>query len=343
MVAKTSSDPRLILRFGDYADVSTVTKFIEEHWKQGHVLSRDRELFEYMYLENDGRLNFALAFEPLSNELIAILGYIPSDALHSRISLSMWKSRPDAHLRKYKAGLVVLRFLIDELKPRSIFSTGISADTRDVYKFLGYSCDTMNHHVIVNSQLNDFGIIKNPPVTSFYAHSSESVASSIAVISSVEDLRYAASKLDFAETLKDVEYVSHRYLNHPRFKYEVREVLLKNKTVGILFFRRLFANNRSCIRIIDVFGAETCLKSAIGPLAQEMLMNGDEYIDLLSWGLDGSQLNEAGFANCREFADCVVPEYFSPFSQTNVDRWLFTNLPDTEIIYKGDGDQDRPN
>ncbi len=296
-----------------------------------------------MYLEKNGRLNFVIAFDPQSNEVIAILGYIPSDALHSRISLSMWKARPDAHLRKYKAGLAVLRFLIDELKPRSIFSTGISADTRDIYRFLGYSCDVMNHHVIVNNELAEFKIIKNPPASSFCSKSSDSAMSSFGVIKSDEELRNAASKLEFAKTLKSVEYLCHRYLNHPRFKYEVREVLLNARTVGFLFFRRLFANGRSCIRIIDVIGAETCIKSAIGPLVQEMFMNGDEYIDLLSWGLDGGQLNEAGFANCCEFTECVVPEYFSPFSQTTVERWLFTNLPDTEIIYKGDGDQDRPN
>ena len=97
------------------------------------------------------------------------------------------------------------------------------------------------------------------------------------------------------------------------------------------------------MRIIDVVGAEACLKSAIRPLVLEMQQNGDEYIDLLSWGLDGSQIKEIGFNDCRELVDCVVPEYFSPFSQSNVDRWLFTNLPGTEIIYKGDGDQDRPN
>ena len=343
MVAKTSSDPRLILRFGDNADVSIVARFIEEHWKQGHILSRDRELFEYMFLERNGRLNFVIAFDPQSNEVIAILGYIPSDALHSRISLSMWKARPDAHLRKYKAGFAVLRFLIDELKPKSIFSTGISANTRDVYKFLGYSCDAMNHHVIVNNEINEFKIIKNPPLVSLYSQSSNSTLSSLVVIDTDKDLRNAASKLDFAETLKDVEYLIHRYLQHPRFKYEVREVLLNARTVGVLVFRRSFANDQSCIRIIDVIGAETCLKSAIGPLTQEMTANGDEYIDLMSWGLDSTQIKDAGFTNCREFADCVVPEYFSPFSQTNVDRWLFTNLPDTEIIYKGDGDQDRPN
>ena len=332
-----------LLRFANNSDQDEIASFINDYWKQGHVLSRDRELFEYMFLGKDGQLNFVIALDPQSNEVIATLGFIPSDAPHSRIFLSMWKSRPDAHLRKYRAGLSVLRFLIDELKPKSIFSTGISAETRDIYKFLRYSCDVMNHHVIVNNEISDFKIIKNPPVQSTYSQSSDSVTPTLVVINSDNELRNAASKLEFIQTLKDSDYFCHRYLRHPRFKYEVREVLSNNKTVGVVFFRRLFANNRSCIRIIDVIGGEICLKSAIEPLVQEMTANGDEYIDLMSWGLDSNQLKEAGFANCREFADCVVPEYFSPFSQTNVDRWLFTNLPDTEIIYKGDGDQDRPN
>ena len=343
MAAKTSPNPRLNLRFGDHADIETVSNFIDQHWQIGHVLSRDRELLDYMFLEKDGRLNFALAFEPLSNELIAILGYLPTNVSHSRISLSMWKARPDAHLRQYKAGLAVLRFLIDGLKPKSIFSTGISADTRDIYRFLGYSCDVMNHHVIVNQETSEFRIIKNPPNLSFFRPPTDHGVSCFAMITTEEDLRRVAMGLDFGTTLKDIDYLCHRYLNHPRFRYEIREVVSDVKTVGILVFRRSFANDRSCIRVIDVIGAEACLKSAIRPLVLEMQQNGDEYIDLLSWGLDSNQLNEAGFANCREFTDCVVPEYFSPFSQTTVERWLFTNLPDTEIIYKGDGDQDRPN
>ena len=331
------------VRFGHSSDIHRVQSFIHTHWSEGHVLSRDKELFEYMYLEKDGRLNFVIAVDPISDEVIAILGYIPSDALHSRISLSMWKSRSDAHLRNYKAGLAVLRFLIDGLKPKSIFSAGINVKTRDVYEFLGYSCSAMNHHVIVNNEMSDFQIIKNPPKTSFLQPSPGHAASSLVVITTDEKLHRVAKGLDFAETLKDANYLCHRYLNHPRFNYEIREVILNAKTVGILAFRRSFANDRSCIRIIDVVGAELCLRSAIVPLVQEMYQNGDEYIDLLSWGLNGDQIKEIGFTDCRELSDCVVPEYFSPFSQTNVDRWLFTNLPETEIIYKGDGDQDRPN
>lgn len=333
----------LSLRFASRSDIDRTTAFVNQYYQKNHILWLDRELFEYMYLENDGRLNFVMAFEPNSDALIAILGYIPSDAAHSRISLSMWKSRSDSHLRQYKAGLAVLRFLINELKPKSIFSTGISADTRDVYRFLGYSCDVMNHHVLVNNQISDFRIITNPPTASHEHLSDDPAVYSLAQLNTDEELRRAAASLNFSETLKDVDYLCHRYLHHPRFKYEIREVIQNAKTVGILVFRRSFANGSSCIRIIDVVGAENCLKSAVRPLVQEMQQNGDEYIDLLSWGLDGEQIKDLGFNDCREFTDCVVPEYFSPFSQTNVDRLLFTNLPNAEIIYKGDGDQDRPN
>ena len=332
-----------MLRFAISTDVELIISFIDEHWKRGHVFARDRELFEYMYLEQDGRLNFVIAIDPLSDKVIAILGYIPSDSLHSRISLSMWKSRSDPSLRKYRGGLSVLKFLVTELKPLSIFSSGILSETRDMFNFLGYSCDAMNHHVIVNNEISDFQIIQNPPKTSFLQPFSDHGESSLAVITTDEELRRVANGLDFAETLKDADYLCHRYLNHPRFNYEIREVISIANPVGILVFRRSFANDRSCIRIIDVVGAELCLRSAIVPLVQEMQQNGDEYIDLLSWGLDLDQIKEIGFTDCRELADCVVPEYFSPFSQTNVDRWLFTNLPESEIIFKGDGDQDRPN
>lgn len=331
------------IRFANISDLHQISRFIHSHWSHGHVLTRDRELFEYMYLEKDGRLNFVVAFEPQSDDPIAILGYIPSDALHSRISLSMWKARSEPHLREYKAGLAVFRFLIEALKPKSIFSTGISKDTQEFYKFLGYSCDVMNHHVIVNSEVKDFRIIKNPPHPNNEAMASEIVLSTLTIISTNEELRNHVAGLSFSATLKDTDYLCHRYIDHPRFKYEVRGVRLADKTIGILVFRRSHANNRSCIRIIDVIGDEICLSSATRPLIQEMLGNGDEYIDLLSWGLDSKKIHRIGFTDVRDFADCVVPEYFSPFSQTNVDRFLFTNLPEIEIFYKGDGDQDRPN
>ena len=343
MVAKTSSDPRLVLRFGDNADVGIVTKFIDEHWKPGHILSRDRELFEYMYLEKDGRLNFVIAIDPQSDKVIAILGYIPSNELHSRISLSMWMSHPDEQSRNHKTGLSVLRFLLNEVKPKSIFSAGINEDTKIVYEFLGYSCGLMDHFVLVNKELDEYRILKNPPKSSLVQPVSDRAACSYRTVGSETHLCKILSDLDFDLKMKDATYLCHRYFRHPRFTYEIREVLVNGETAGIVVFRRFFAMGRSCVRIIDVIGGEKCLGAAVHPLIREMLVKRDEYIDLLCWGLDRDQVKEIGFFDRRESVEFVVPDFFSPFTQANIDRWFFTNLPDTEKIFKGDGDQDRPN
>ena len=343
MVAKTRPSPRLKVRFGDHADIETVTNFIEQHWQRGHVLAHDRELFEYMYLEKDGRLNFALAFDPLSDELIAILGYLPTDSSHSRISLSMWKARADSELRKYMAGLAVLRFLLDQIKPKSIFSTGISPNTRDVYRFMGYSCSLMSHYVIINDQIVDFKILLNSGEPVVSKPSKRVASASVISVETEFDLQRIAQNFNLAESRKDTEYLVHRYLDHPRFQYSLREVIVENETRGLVIFRRSFANSRSCIRIVDLIGGELCLAAAIRTLTEEMIANGDEYIDLLSWGLDNRQLKEMGFLDCRDIPGCIVPEFFSPFSQTKIERWLFTNLPESEKFFKGDGDQDRPN
>jgi len=343
MVAKTNLDSRLILRFGDYADIGIVTKFIDEHWKPGHILTRDRELFEYLYLEKNGRLNFVIAIDEHSGEMVAMLGYIPTDKSHSRIGLSMWMSRPDATIRQRKVGLSVLRFLINEVKPKRIFSSGIGPDTKIVYEFLGYFCDRMDHFVLVNNQIDEFRIIKNPPRSIFDQLISDSSFGSLSVVSTEKDLRHALSDFEFDLNPKDADYFCHRYLSHPRFKYEIRKVLVDGVVTGVIVFRRSFALNRSCIRIIDVIGGEESLRLATKSLTCEMITNGDEYIDLLCWGLNSDHVQETGFFDRREFVDCIVPDYFSPFLQSNSDCWLFTNSPSSEKIFKGDGDQDRPN
>ena len=38
----------------------------------------------------------------------------------------------------------------------------------------------------------------------------------------------------------------------------------------------------------------------------------------------------------------IIPEYFSPFEQKNVDIYYMSEM-DKPILFKGDGDMDRPN
>jgi len=208
---------------------------------------------------------------------------------------------------------------------------------------MGYSTGIMNHHIVLNKDLKDYKIIIYPPSHSQTVGVGQMENVTVKRILSALDLKTSLSKLDLEKYGKDFEYFCHRYIDHPRFDYEIVEVLVTDQLLGMVIYRRCFVDRRSCIRIIDVVGGVLCLRGALTFLKTEMTMHRDEYIDLVSWGLDKDELKSAGFIDRREFPSCVVPEHFSPFSPVNKDSWVFSNLPHVEHLFKGDGDLDRPN
>jgi len=343
MAAEINNNSRLSVRFARRQDVTTVMEFIGKYWKSSHILSYDRELFEYLYLERDENLNFVIATEVSSSRVVAILGFIPTNSSRSRVSLALWKAVNDKELPVLHPGLACFRYLVKELAPESLFCVGINPETRVIYEFMGYSTGIMNHHVVVNRELREYQIISNPPKGIQSEKSPRIDNYSINKIVSSIHLRTSAAKLNFEKYGKDIDYLSHRYLNHPIFKYEIMEVLDRGEVLGLVIFRRCFVGENSCMRIIDVVGGLNCLRGAVDFLIDEINRCGDEYVDLVSWGLDKTEIENIGFIDRREHSDCVVPEHFSPFRPLNKDIWFFSNLPNAEQFFKGDGDLDRPN
>ena len=331
MVVAINNNSQLSVRFAKKHDVAAVMKYIAE-WKNGHILSHDQELFEYMYLGSDDDVNFVIASEISTGRVVAILGFIPTNTSRSRVSLALWKSVNDKDQRALQPGLACFRFLINELSPKSLFCVGINANTRVIYEFMGYSTGLMSHHFVVNNNLEDYKIILNPPNVVSSKSDLISENYSVSRIANSSDLRTAATKLQIEKFGKDADYLCHRFVDHPIFKYEIIEVMEFGKIIGIVVYRRCFVQKNSCIRIIDVAGGAYCLKGARQYLADEMMKFGDEYIDLVSWGLDKTELENIGFADRREHIDCTVPEHFSPFSRLNRDIWFFSNLPDAEPV-----------
>lgn len=343
MVAEINNNSGLSVRFASKQDVTTVMEFIGKYWKSDHILSYDRELVEYLYLEKDETLNFVTASEVASGRLVAILGFIPTTTSGFRISLALWKAVNDKELRPLHAGLACLRYLVDEMSPKSIFCVGINEKTRVIYEYMGYSTLLMNHHFIVNSFLNAHNIIYDPPLILQGLGARDLDDYCVNLIVGSATLRITAANLNLEKYPKDIDYLCHRYIDHPRFAYKIIEILKQGQIIGLIFFRRVYVDKNSCIRIIDVIGGIPCLEGGVAFLIDEMTKNGDEYIDLVSWGLDEKELERIGFANRREHLDCVVPEHFSPFVRSNKDIWCFTNLPASEQFFRGDGDLDRPN
>jgi hypothetical protein len=212
MVAEINNNSRLSVRFAKKQDVTAVMDFICRYWKSDHILSYDRELVEYLYLETNENLNFVIATEISSGRLVAILGFIPTNSSRSRVALALWKAVNEKDLRVLQPGLACFRFLIKELSPESLFCVGIDENTKAIYEFMGYSTGIMNHHIVLNKDLKDYKIIIYPPSHSQTVGVGQMENVTVKRILSALDLKTSLSKLDLEKYGKDFEYFCHRYI-----------------------------------------------------------------------------------------------------------------------------------
>ena len=57
-------------------DELKVREFINQEWRENHVLAKSKDLFDWQYMNKDGSYNFIVA--KLGNNIIGILGFIPT-------------------------------------------------------------------------------------------------------------------------------------------------------------------------------------------------------------------------------------------------------------------------
>ncbi len=97
------------------------------------------------------------------------------------------------------------------------------------------------------------------------------------------------------------------------------------------------------LRVIDYMGDVGELKYLGGAFEELIHVSEYEYIDFYCYGVDEEILNKAGFVK-KQFNDVnIIPNYFEPFVQQNIDINFATSEADNFYMFKGDGDQDRPN
>ena len=72
------------------------------------------------------------------------------------------------------------------------------------------------------------------------------------------------------------------------------------------------------------------------------LLKGYEYIDFYLYGIEDDILRDAGFVLQDDDVN-IIPNYFEPFVQKNISLDFYADSLEEIILFKGDGDQDRPN
>ena len=138
-------------------EIDEIMNFIDKEWKKNHILSKNKELFEYDFREEE-LLNFIIAKSP-NNQILGLIGYIKSNTSnHSDIWASIWKV---SSLNKYPLlGLYLLNYLRKKIHYRHFIVSGINKNTIDIYKRLGMQTGILKQAYILNPCKKGFEIAK---------------------------------------------------------------------------------------------------------------------------------------------------------------------------------------
>lgn len=307
--------------------------FIHNHWRQNHIMSVHNELIDWQHLEGN-KYTILGCFK--EGQLLGIVGYIDYAKFDSTIAAgdvycAIWQVSPEA-----PGGIGVA--LLDKLikMSNSVTILGISEVAKQIYSLYGFTLDKMNHYYLLNPHVEQYKIAK---VTSsvekennhrFHYQLEECKGTTFNV---AED----------AACTKTQTYLLNRYVNHPLYTYRLFNLLDDEKTLRLtIVIREQEAQQSKCLRLVDMVGDFSNAEGMEGSLINLMQELNAEYIDCYNYGYDSVIFEKNGFSEVK--APVIIPNYFEPFEQKNISIDIaYKSKGDKPILFKGDGDQDRPN
>ena len=328
------------------ADVEAVMGFINDHWRNGHILAISRPLFDWQHACGDGTYNFLLAWDSASR-LLGVLGYIPAGRYNPTLAtaddliwLALWKIRPDAG--QAGLGLALLRELGRLYPGAQIGVNGINATHPPMYRSLGFQSDELRQYYLTNPQ-DTGGLIGGTDGRALPVP-----LPGIATFRSLDAVALTSLSLPMdgepVTPAKNSTYFVRRFLDHPVYHYRVLAVELEGELRAILATRVDQHGQSRALRIVDFCGDERVLAQCGTALAEVIDSTGAPYVDFWQFGLSEQYLFAAGFAVVTGTGP-IVPSYFEPFvpARARIFFAVKTGRGRAPRVFKADGDQDRPN
>lgn len=311
------------------SDKKDFFEFLKNHWNPNFIYVKDNSYFNY---EFSGNSNFVLSKK--DGKIVAVLGFLEYDDREGDIFNAVWKNSG-----KEDDGLKCLQFLLNA-GYKSVSSCGINKKTIPIYEFLGINTGRLKHFYILNQELKEYNIAKISEKNIKKIETKD--VEDLIEVESIDELLKLINyqELKKYNFYKSPEYFNKRYFKHPYYKYHI---LVKAKnTNSILVYRIVRANGGSCIRIMDFLGDEKEFNELTNYLIDKMLKEKHEYIDIYEVGIEDEILENSGFIERIEEDSNIIPNYFEPFIQKNIEIYYMSNCNSKFRMFKGDGDQDRP-
>lgn len=335
------------IHFCKMNEVDELVDFLDKYWRKDHIFTLSRKLLDFQHRDEAcDRYNFVIAKNRVSGEIHSILGFVPTYQFDKEIKdvevwPCIWKSRD--YIPVKGLGVSLYHYLKENIQIETISILGISEIALSIYKHWNFSTGKMEHFFLPNFAKKDFHILKGKFIPSTPERKDSM---------KLEEMGQTEfEKLDEMDLLnsmnryKSKKYYINRFFKHPMYEYRFLAIKEEDSTKLVLTARVCTVNEFSCLRIVDCIGDISVLKNVTHALQKYMENEDLEYIDFIEVGLDEESLIHAGFIN-RKQTDAIVPNYFEPFLQENIDLdYAYKTVLEEKnaIFFKADADQDRPN
>lgn len=330
------------IRLCNANEVNKLQEYIKTNWQENHIFVHSRELLLWQHDNSaDGNLNYVIALNE-NEDIVGVLGFIPTfkyDTALSSSETSIWLALWKANEEYPGTGFYMLRFIEEEFTPNSIAAIGINDDVQRLYKALGYKFGTWSQYYYLNSSNTDFKMIQLSGNQKNFEPAVSSQMSEIKEIESLSDLADAPEAI--YSPLKSIDYFINRFTNHPFYKYIFFGVYTSDQLVCLFVMRKIETEGSACLRIVDVLGDLNKVENLSAQLDKVLKDENAEYVDFVNFGIDEEIFYKIGFRKREE--GMIIPNYFEPFLRQNVDvKSAYKTDGENYVIFKADGDQDRP-
>jgi hypothetical protein len=326
------------------ADIAELQTFIDEHWRRGHVLARDAELlrWQYRHPRQPDALSVLGAWE--DGVLAGVLGLVQVDfALAGERGpggwLALWQATPAA--RERRVGLALLLEAL-RLPWRALGCLGMNEQAATIYAGLRFELvPRLPRWVrpLSRDPLEQLvpGAARWPvqPVTQRGDDGSFDDARA-AGWDETWEARFAPR---LAGTWRDAAYLRVRYVEHPRFDYDVR-IGADGRSLLVYRVEQIAGRDERVVRVLECLGDAEALAAAM------LDEHGDcAFADFYCTHPEVAKPLEAvGFVPESELP-APVPERFQPLVRDSRGLNGAFRIPGVRApLYatKSDGDQDRP-
>ena len=325
-----------IIRCAQGDDIQSIMQFIGECWKKGHILAENRVLFEWQYVDGNN-VNFILGLDK-AGEIQGILGFVPYGAEDDKdIALSLWK----ANSTNAFLGIKLLMFLMEEVPHRNIVCPGINLKTTaKIYERFGMYVDTMRQWYRLR-KLPSYTIarIASNEIPGYNGEQYEPVRVT-AFEETERKFDFSGYKKENSVPHKSADYIRKRYFDHPSYEYLVYGIGKGNLFDALIVLRVQEYKGRNILRFVDCIGDVNRISNITGAVDKLLCEFDAEYIDMYEAGLSERMLIGSGWRLAQTSGN-IIPNYFSPYEQCNVDIHYCTS-DKSSVLFRGDGDQDRP-